>query len=605
MIRRLLILALVSLGASSLYLPGFTNALLADDWAVIQRNLDLSLRDLPHLLTATHGGWYRPVFDLFIAACARIFGFEAMGYHVVALVLYVAVTTLVADIISTMTQRIDIGMLAAILFSVHGAHAEPILWVSASNELLAGLFVLLSLRIYLAFRTAPAPGRYYALTVVCYVLAIGAKETAIFLPVALAVYDLLDATAETWRERLRRLTPVAPLLAIQGLFVAFRLSTGSPYPVEIDPVRIAINLGYYLAVGLFALPDNYGYLTSLPLWRDQPVLPFVAVTGATGALGMLGWLGWQARRRIPRHQARILLFAAAWSVIALHPVLLTATGRTAFMATIGIAWMIAVGWSAVWQVAEERRALCVTALILLIGTHAGVASYRAYWWRQAGHEMERALAWMDSTLTDVPSGAIVCVTGLPDHLHHAYVFRNAFPTLNRVRFPDHMVHAFLDADRHLAQTAEVCKSAYIIHYIDAPLPAAARSARFCYALDHVIPMTIEDAAFWSCRAQRRVMPRAARNLRGSRTTPRAARGDHAGWSQVIGITLSNSSLCRLVVSAPRHAHAQLPAMRLSASDRRRSSERNSALIAGNIFEPMGASPLCGFSCRVPSVHVVA
>ncbi|MGC9041119.1 MAG: hypothetical protein ACP5MJ_16635, partial [Roseiflexus sp.] len=27
---------------------------------------------------------------------------------------------------------------------------------------------------------------------------------------------------------------------------------------------------------------------------------------------------------------------------------------------------------------------------------------------------------------------------------------------------------------------------------------------------------------------------AARNLRGSRTTPRAARGDHAGWSQGIG-----------------------------------------------------------------------
>ncbi|GIV98714.1 hypothetical protein [Roseiflexus sp.] len=34
----------------------------------------------------------------------------------------------------------------------------------------------------------------------------------------------------------------------------------------------------------------------------------------------------------------------------------------------------------------------------------------------------------------------------------------------------------------------------------------------------------------------RVIPSAVRNLRGSRTTPRAARGDHAGWSQVIGIT---------------------------------------------------------------------
>ncbi|GIV99610.1 MAG: hypothetical protein KatS3mg058_1014 [Roseiflexus sp.] len=49
-------------------------------------------------------------------------------------------------------------------------------------------------------------------------------------------------------------------------------------------------------------------------------------------------------------------------------------------------------------------------------------------------------------------------------------------------------------------------------------------------------MTIKDTACLSFRAQRLVIPSAARNRRGSRTTPRAARGDHAGWSQVIGMT---------------------------------------------------------------------
>lgn len=471
MTRRLFLFTVASLAASSIYLPGFTNAPLADDWAVIQRNLALSLHDLPQLLTATHGGWYRPVFDLFISLCARLFGFEALGYHIVAFVLYVAVVVLVADIIGVLTQRSNIGALAAVLFGVHGAHAEPVLWVSASNELLAGLFVLLSLRSYLAFRASPSPGRYYALTVVCYVLAIGAKETAIFLPVALVVYDLLDANERPWRNRLRRLLPVLPLLAIQGVFVAFRFWTGSPYPVEIDPVRIAVNLAYYLAVGLFALPDNYGYLTSLPLWREQPALPLVTMSVAACAAGMLGWLVWQVRRRISRHQVRILLFAAAWSVIALYPVILTATGRTVFMATIGIAWLIAAGWGAVWQAAEARRSLCVAALILLIGTNAGVASYRAYWWRQAGDEMERAIAWMDSALADIPSGATVCVTGLPDHLHHAYVFRNAFPMLGQVRFPDHAVHAFLDN----TPTDERCTGAHVIDF--SSMAGANRSAR--------------------------------------------------------------------------------------------------------------------------------
>jgi hypothetical protein len=478
MIRRLLLFTLASLAASSIYLSGFTNAPLADDWAVIQRNLDLSLQDLPLLLTATHGGWYRPVFDLFISVCARLFGFEALWHHVVAFVLYLAVAVLVADILGTLTQRTAIGALAAILFSVHGAHAEPVLWVSASNELLAGLFVLLSLRSYLAFRASASPGACYALTIVCYVLAIGAKETAIFLPFALAIYDLLDTGERVGHERLRRLAPVAPLLAIQGVFVAFRFWTGSPYPVDIEPVRIAVNLAYYLAVGWFALPDNYGYLTSLPLWRQQPALPLVTMAAAAAALGILGWLCHTVRKTIPRRQTRILLFTALWSIVALYPVILTATGRTAFMATIGIAWLIAAVWGSVWQTADRRRAWCVAALILLIGTHAGVASYRAFWWRQAGQEMERAIAWMDDTLADIPSGATVCVTGLPDHLHHAYVFRNAFPTLSQVRFPDHVVHAFPDD----TQTDARCTRAYVIRYSStAGANRSARSAPVTYS----------------------------------------------------------------------------------------------------------------------------
>ncbi len=188
MIRRLLLFTTAAFAASAIYLPGFTNAPLADDWAVIQRNRDVSLQDLPHLLTATHGGWYRPVFDLFISVCAQFFGFKALGYHIVAFVLYLVVAVLAADIIGVLTQCTDVGALTAVLFGVHGAHAEPVLWVSASNELLARLFVLLGLRSYLAFRASSSPGRYYALRVLY--TCNWRKRNRDFLPVALAVYDL-------------------------------------------------------------------------------------------------------------------------------------------------------------------------------------------------------------------------------------------------------------------------------------------------------------------------------------------------------------------------------------------------------------------------------
>jgi hypothetical protein len=420
------------------------------------------------------------VFDLFIGACSRFSGFDASGYHAVAFVIYIIVAVLVADIAATLTGRPGVGVVAALLFGVHSVHAEPVLWVSASNELLAGLFTLLSLRSYLAFRASPRRTVQYALTMGCYVLAIGAKETAIFLPVALGVYELLTMQSVTWNDRLRRLTPIMPLMAIQAVFVTFRFWTGSPYPVEIDPFRIVINLAYYLAVGVFALPDNYGYATSLPLWREQPLLPIVAVAMTACALGIAGWLFVAARQKTPERPQQALWFAAWWSLIALYPVILTATspatapalgagslialypviltatGRTAFMSSIGIAWMLAIGWAAIWQVADRQRTWCAVALILLVGAHAGVASYRAYWWRQAGNEMERTIARIDASLADIPPGAAVCVVGLPDHLHHAYVFRNAFPALNQERFPDHIIHAFLDSESDAALQDERC-----------------------------------------------------------------------------------------------------------------------------------------------------
>ncbi|GIV99445.1 MAG: hypothetical protein KatS3mg058_0849 [Roseiflexus sp.] len=67
----------------------------------------------------------------------------------------------------------------------------------------------------------------------------------------------------------------------------------------------------------------------------------------------------------------------------------------------------------------------------------------------------------------------------------------------------------------------------------------------------LIPMTIDDAACVSFRAQRLVIPSAARNLSRSRTTPRAARGDHAGWSQVIG------SMCGLAQTPTHENFSQL------------------------------------------------
>jgi hypothetical protein len=350
-----------------------------------------------------------------------------------------------------------------------------------------------------------------------------------------------------------------PLVAIQAVFVTFRFWTGSPYPVAIDPFRIVINLAYYLAVGIFALPDNYGYATSLPLWREQPLLPIVAVVMTVCALGIAGWLFVAARQKTPERPQQALWFAAWWSLIALYPVILTATGRTAFMSSIGIAWMLAIGWAAIWQVADRQRTWCAVALILLVGAHAGVASYRAYWWRQAGNEMERTIARIDASLADIPPGAAVCVVGLPDHLHHAYVFRNAFPALNQVRFPDHVVHAFLDNESDAALQDERCAHSIIVgaQRCCAPRRPSRRSAA-------ALPAARPGAALLRSpppvQAQRRCAPR-----RPSRRSGAALPAARPGAALLRSPPLVQAQRCCAPRRPSRRSAAALPAARPGAA----------------------------------------
>ncbi len=45
-----------------------------------------------------------------------------------------------------------------------------------------------------------------------------------------------------------------------------------------------------------------------------------------------------------------------------------------------------------------------------------------------------------------PSGAPVWLVGIPDHMHHAYVFRNAFPWSGDLSLPGWTLNAILDRD---------------------------------------------------------------------------------------------------------------------------------------------------------------
>ncbi len=467
-IRHFGIYILVSLIAASVYLPGITNSLLADDWSVITRNMDLSLQDMFTRFHSASAGWYRPMFDILINLCFRLFGFNAAGYHLFAFSLYIFTTYLVGDIAETITGKRFIGLISTLLFGIHSVHSEPVLWISSMNELLAGFFVLLSLKNYIAFRTSDKSVLHYWLTGLFYILSLASKETSFFLPIMFVGYDFFLRLGSHSREnRLDwRILQSAPFVLIQVFYLYFRLQVSSPYSTQVPLSRILINGVYYFAVQILMLPENYGYLSSLSLWQQSPLLPLLSVSISVVVIGLFFWLyGRLPRERVPSDYIQASKFTCCWSLIALSPVILTATGRTAFMSSMGVAWTMGVFLFIIWDKIETNNLLCgkvfVTGVMVFICINLAVSSYRVHWWRRASQVTRSVIQQLNKELQTVSRGERICLLGLPDHLNHAYTFRNAFPYIGEVLYPGYKFKVVLDTeDGELKRDFQSCMKYY-------------------------------------------------------------------------------------------------------------------------------------------------
>jgi len=313
------------------------SAFVADDWPLLERTQQVATaHDAVGLFSKTAGAWYRPLPTLLAAAGLRLIGLDAYWWHMGLLATYVLVAVLVGAIATHVTGVRQTGVVASLTFATLAVHAEPVLWWAAGNEVVATLCVLASVYTFLVLRHHKRLGPLVPWTLV--LLALTAKETAAWAPLALA------GLSSRRRGTVLAPAPVA-YLTLGGLYALGRLPVGSPYEWSI--ARIPLNVAYYVLTVMLSLPDNYGYRSALDEWMRAPLVGLYPVAMATsglvilsiGAIGPLRqwrWRGWD-----DRPPKRLAVVGVSWAVAAGLPVLLTATGRTAFMASVGWAWLVA------------------------------------------------------------------------------------------------------------------------------------------------------------------------------------------------------------------------------------------------------------------------
>ncbi len=313
------------------YLNALDNPFVYDDYRTVVSNP--TLRHPDNVLALLLWERFRPLVNVTYAVDYALWELEPQGYHLTSVALhaihvllfFAAARVIFADRRRRLSRRetdpdpgpdpVWLAFAAAALFAVHPLMSESVGYVSGRSEVLCGIFFLAA---FLALRGFLLRGGALRLGagLLCFVLALAAREVGAMLPFVLAIYDLL-LLGGSERERRRRFRRFhAPLLFLVSLAGIVRLWVF--FGAEVARLERPVWQNVMTEWGVL-----WRYLGLLVLPRGQsiahPVVPVATPWDAVAWVAGLALAAAVAAAWFRRRQEPLLALGAAWFLLLLAP----------------------------------------------------------------------------------------------------------------------------------------------------------------------------------------------------------------------------------------------------------------------------------------------
>lgn len=389
----------IAIVAVVVYVNALPGGLVYDDVTIIGRNEVVQSDDAVRAFTtpyhqglhrAVATGLYRPLAIVTLVANHALHGEAPLGYHVVNVALHAAVSAALVALALALGFTRSEAAAGALLFAVHPVHVEAVAGIAGRADLLAALFFVLGLTVYLR---GGGLGRAAVAAALSF-LAMLSKEVAVVFPAVVLAYELLLARRAVARETLTRLAiAIAPV----ALYAALRwgvLGTLVPPRASVTAIEnpvVGLDLAHRLAtvlsvlgrvVGLLLFPwrlsPDYGFAEIVPV---TSVLDPGFIVGAVCAAILAAVLG-LAIRRAPRVAFLLLMSVACYAVVSNAFVIIgTILGeRLLYLPSVGACLIAGVGWGRLRAVGGGRPAMVLAAVVLVLAslrTWTGSAAWRS------------------------------------------------------------------------------------------------------------------------------------------------------------------------------------------------------------------------------------
>ncbi|HEY3856624.1 MAG TPA: tetratricopeptide repeat protein [Verrucomicrobiae bacterium] len=298
---------------------------------------------------------------------AWIFHLASVLWHTTASILLFLVALLLCERlvggISTIARMLS--LFVALGFAAHPVNSEAICWAKCMDDLMAGAFVLASMRSLLKWSTS---WRDYVLALVWFLLAVFSKESSV--PFALVVVLILTGFHKfSWKRSLALSVPfffVGLLFAICQRLVMGRTTQCPPLSGSYAQTLIdMLPVGADYARLLFGIPPfcaDYNFMVGAP---PHPILSGAVLGGLYLLIFVAAMSFWLWRRETWRLSSFGLIWIAVFllPVSNLVPMMQYMAERFLYLPLIG--FLLALG-GVMLNFSRQRVALTASATILII-----------------------------------------------------------------------------------------------------------------------------------------------------------------------------------------------------------------------------------------------
>lgn len=273
--------------------------------------------------TTQHASNWIPLSFLSLALDSQLFGVEPAGYHRVNVLLHGLNAALLFLVLTQLTQRRWIALVAAGLWAVHPLRVESVVWIAERKDVLSTLFWILCMGSYARF-VRGGGRRWYLVTAGCLSLGLLAKAMLVTLPAVLFLLDSWPLRRESdWKRRVVEKIPLMFIVVADAAATIWAQRSGgavSSLHLLSFADRLANALVSYLRyIEKLFWPKDLAYLYPHPAFAPPdhgwPAAVVAASAGTVAAVTLLCvWL-WR------RHQLRYPLVGWLFYLGTLVPVL--------------------------------------------------------------------------------------------------------------------------------------------------------------------------------------------------------------------------------------------------------------------------------------------